>query len=195
MQRHYVFHCSHGASKSGSGLAVAAVAHKKIGLLSVEFRNSTNEYHGVVFVLRPEDIAIVQRELGAGLAAGGAPTIVPAACPTDQVKRGSVRLTPIQADGTSLLPEEYRVLIYEQPISQLQRAKNPPPAYRDGDPAAGCAQFSLTLDVKKFKKGNQVVRASTGPLGAFLGTTSLSYHLTARIPDGTARHRQGYEEH
>jgi hypothetical protein len=60
--------------------------------------------------------------------------------------------------------------------------------YRDGDrePAAQCAEFSLTLRVKIFKKGNRVLRASTGPLGAFLGTTSLSYHLTARTLNGTA---------
>jgi hypothetical protein len=170
----------------GSGLAVGAMAHKKVGLLSVEFRNSNNEYHGAVFVLRPKDIAAVQRELVNGLATAGTRIDVPAVCPTDQVRKGSVRLAPIQVDEASVLPAEYRVLLYEQLLKQLQREKNPAAVYRDGDPAAECAEFSLTLNIKAFKKGNQVLRASMGPLGAFFGATSLSYHLTAKTPDGTA---------
>jgi hypothetical protein len=176
------------ALPKGSGLAVAALAHKKVGWLSVEYRNAANEYHGVVFALRPKDIALVQRELGAGLAAVDAPTTVPAACSADQVRKGSVRLAPIQAGDAALLPDEYRVLVYERLIQQLQTDKQQLAVYRDGDrdPAAQCAEFYVSLKVKSFKKGSQVLRASTGPLGLFMGTTSLSYHLTARTPDGTA---------
>ncbi len=99
-----------------------------------------------------------------------------------------VRLAPIETDDSSLLPEEYRVLVYEQLTKQLQGENSLVAVYRDGDrdPAARCAEFSLTLRVRIFKKGNQVLRASTGPPGAFLGTTSVSYHLTARTLDGTA---------
>jgi len=155
----------------GSGAALGTVTHKKVGLLSAEFRDSNNEYHGVVFVLAPKDIAAVQQELGSGITAVNA-----------------VRLAPIQVEDSSLLPEAYRVLVYEYLIKQLKSEKDLQAVYRDGDrdPAAQCAEFSLTLQVKLFKKGNQVVRASTGPLGAFFGTTSLSYHLTAKTLDGTA---------
>jgi hypothetical protein len=172
-----------------SGAALGAVTHKKVGLLSVEFRDSENEYHGVVFVLRPKDIATVEHELNVGLTAVDTPVAtVPAACPADQVRKDTVRLAPILVDDPSLLPEEYRVLVYEHLIKQLQGEKNLSAVYRDGDrdPAAQCAEFSLTLQVKVFKKGNQVLRAATGPLGTFIGTTSLSYHLTARTLDGTA---------
>ncbi len=171
-----------------SGAALGAVTHKKVGLLSVEFRDSENKYHGAVFVLKQRDIAGVQHELNGGLIAEAAPADAgPAACPADEVRKDTVRLAPIQMDDPSLLPEEYRVLVYEQLIKQLQGEKSLVAVYRDGDrdPAAQCAEFSLALRVKIFKKGNQVLRASTGPLGAFLGTTSLSYHLTARTLDGT----------
>lgn len=173
----------------GSGAALGTVTHKKVGLLSAEFRDSNNEYHGVVFVLQPKDIAGVQQELGNGITAMDAPVVpVPAACPADQVRKDTVRLAPIQVEDSSLLPEAYRVLVYEYLIKQLKSEKDLQAVYRDGDrdPAAQCAEFSLTLQVKLFKKGNQVVRASTGPLGAFFGTTSLSYHLTAKTLDGTA---------
>jgi hypothetical protein len=172
-----------------SGAALGAVTHKKVGLLSIEFRDSENKYHGVVFALKPKDIAGVEHELSGGLIAQAPPEAArPAACLTDQVRKDTVRLAPIQMDDASLLPEEYRVLVYEQLIKQLQGEKSLAAVYRDGDrdPAAQCAEFSLTLQVKMFKKGNPVLRASTGPLGAFLGTTSLSYHLTARTPDGIA---------
>jgi hypothetical protein len=173
----------------GSGAALGAVTHKKVGLLSIEFRDSENKYHGVVFALKPKDIGSVQQELSGGLIAQIPPVAArPAACLTDQVRKDTVRLAPIQMDDASLLPEEYRVLVYEQLIKQLQDEKSLAAVYRDGDrdPAAQCAEFSLTLQVKMFKRGNPVLRASTGPLGAFLGTTSLSYHLTARTADGTS---------
>ena len=173
----------------GSGAALGTVTHKKVGLLSAEFRDSNNEYHGAVFVLQPKDIAAVQQALGSGITAVDAPVaLVPAACPADQVRKHTVRLAPIQVEDSSLLPEEYRVLVYEYLIKQLKSEKDLQAVYRDGDrdPAAQCAEFSLTLQLKIFKKGNQVVRASTGPLGAFFGTTSLSYHLTAKTLDGTA---------
>ena len=173
----------------GGGAALGAVTHKKVGLLSAEFRDSNNAYHGVVFVLQPKDIPAVQQELSGMLTAVDAPvTAVPSVCPAGQVRKDTVRLSPIQADDASLLPEEYRILVYERLIKQLQDEKSLLAVYRDGDrdPAAQCAEFFLTLQVKAFKRGNQVLRASTGPLGSFLGTTSLSYHLTARTLDGTA---------
>ena len=173
----------------GSGAALGTVTHKKVGLLSAEFRDSNNEYHGVVFVLQLKDVAAVQQALGGGITTVDAPAAsVPAACPADQVKKDTVRLAPIQVEDSSLLPEEYRVLVYEYLIKQLKSEKDLQAVYRDGDrnPAAQCAEFSLTLQLKTFKKGNQIVRASTGPLGAFFGTTSLSYHLTAKTLDGTS---------
>jgi hypothetical protein len=172
----------------GSGAALGTMTHKKVGLLSAEFRDSNNEYHGVVFILQPKDIAAVQQELSGRLNAAATPvSAAPAACPTGQVRKDMVRLAPVQVDDQSLLPDEYRVLVYEYLIKQLKGEKGLVAVYRDGDrdPAAQCAEFSLTLQVKVFKKGNPVLRASTGPLGAFFGTTSLSYHLTARTLDGT----------
>lgn len=172
-----------------TGSALAAVTHKKVELLTVEYRDSENQYHGVVFGLKPKDIAAVQHEISGGLAPVDTPAAgASAACPADQVRKDTVRLAPIQVDDPSLLPEEYKVLVYEHLIKQLKREKGLLAVYRDGDrdPAAQCAEFSLTLDVKVFKKGSQVLRASTGPLGAFFWTTSLSYHLTARTLDGTA---------
>ena len=172
----------------GSGAALGTVTHKKVGLLSAEFRDAKNEYHGAVFVLRPEDVPAVQRELSGGITRADIRTsAVPAECPTGQVRKDTVRLAPIEVDGGALLPDEYRVLVYEHLIKDLKGEKDMLAVYRDGDqdPAAQCAEFSLRLHVTAFKKGNPVLRASTGPLGMFVGTTSLSYHLTARTLDGT----------
>jgi hypothetical protein len=172
----------------GSGAALGTVTHKKVGLLSAEFRDAKNEYHGAVFVLRPEDVAAVQRELSGGITTADMRTsVAPGVCPTGQVRKDTVRLAPIEVDYGALLPDEYRVLVYEHLIKDLKGEKDLLAVYRDGDqdPAAQCAEFSLTLHVTAFKKGNPILRASTGPLGMFVGTTSLSYHLTAKTLDGT----------
>lgn len=51
-----------------------------------------------------------------------------------------------------------------------------------GDRSAGlgCAAMSLDITVTDFKKGNQSVRAATGPLGLFLGTTSLTFNVNLK---------------
>ena len=150
-----------------SGSALGAVTHKKVGLLSAEFRDAKNEYHGVVFVLRPTDIPAVQQELESGLVVMDARAASASApCPADQVRKNTVRLSPIEVDDPSLLPDEYRVLVYEHLIKDLKGEKDMLAVYRDGDqdPAAQCAEFPLTLHVTAFKKGNPVLRHRPGPL-------------------------------
>jgi len=51
-------------------------------------------------------------------------------------------------------------------------------------PARPARTFTLEVTVKSFKKGNRAVRASTGPLGFFIGTTSLTFEADLR--DSTA---------
>ena len=85
---------------------------------------------------------------------------------------------PIQVDGV-VLPDEYRILLYEQTMKELKTKRPDEKFFRVGDRAAGpgCAASSLNITVTDFKKGNRAVRAATGPLGLFLGTTSLTFDV------------------
>ena len=75
-----------------------------------------------------------------------------------------------------------RILIYEQTIKELKAKRPEEKFFRVGDRSAGpgCAALSLDITVTGFKKGNRAVRASTGPLRIFLGTTSLTFQVSLK---------------
>jgi hypothetical protein len=98
-----------------------------------------------------------------------------------------VLVAPIQVSGVEL-PAEYRILLYEQTIKELKIKRPEENFLRVGDRSAGpgCAALSLNITVTDFKKGNRALRASTGPLGLFLGTTSLSFDVSLKnVQDNT----------
>ena len=47
----------------GSGLALGAVGHKKVGLLTVEYLDASGQYHGAVFVLKTQDVGPIMAAL------------------------------------------------------------------------------------------------------------------------------------
>ncbi|HEY1743952.1 MAG TPA: hypothetical protein VGG18_12365 [Granulicella sp.] len=172
----------------GGGLAVGAVTHKKVGLLTIEFTDGSGEYHGAVFVLDAEDIANALDELDVlppttHVSAIAAPTI----CPTWKVQENAVRVEKIEAGLQSEFPPEDRVLLYERLVQQLKSEKTILNVYRAGSRSAegNCAEFRIKVKAIAFNKGDQAVRASVGPLGHFVGTTKLNYHLTVSTQDGT----------
>ena len=166
-----------GLAGAGGQAAVGALTNKKVDLLTVEFIDAHDGYHGVVFQLPSQQADRIRGQLVATVIASMKP---PAPVCTDAgAQPRSVVLAPIAMSGVEL-PAEYRVLLYEQLVKQLKARQ---PAYtflRAGDRAAGagCTALTLRITVKDFKKGNRAVRASAGPLGFFLGTTSLSFNVS-----------------
>jgi hypothetical protein len=76
------------------------------------------------------------------------------------------------------VPDEYKVLLYEQLLLRIREEDTFLSIYRDGDDsaAAACPEYGFTLTIGAFKKGNEALRASTGPVGFFVGTTSVKFH-------------------
>jgi hypothetical protein len=161
----------------GGGAALAVATNKKVDLLTVEYRDIHDAYHGVVFVLPVEKAAVVRDTILANLT----PPVEQPASSCAQPTPGSVLVSPIQVSGVDL-PAEYRILLYEQIIKELKTKRPEEKLFRVGDRSAGpgCAALSLDITVTGFKKGNRAVRASTGPLGLFLGTTSLSFDVSLK---------------
>jgi hypothetical protein len=161
----------------GGSVVLAVVTNKKVDLLTVEYRDIHDGYHGAVFVLPAQRAAAVRDSILANLT----PTVEqPASSCADPVP-GSVLVAPIQVHGIEL-PAEYRILLYEQTIKELKATRPEEKFFRVGDRSAGpgCAALRLDITVTGFKKGNRAVRASTGPLGLFLGTTSLSFDVNLK---------------
>ena len=169
----------------GGQAAVGALTNKKVDLLTVEFIDGHDGYHGAVFQLPSQQADKIRDQLATSVTASTEP---PAPVCTDTgAQPRSVVLASIALSGVEL-PAEYRVLLYEQLVKQL-RARQPAYTFlRAGDRAAGagCTALTLRITVKDFKKGNRVVRASAGPLGFFLGTTSLSFNVTLQDSHGAS---------
>jgi hypothetical protein len=160
----------------GGGAALGAITNGQVDLLTVESLDEQDGYHGVVFAVPFQKAAAIRQQLTANLV----PPVKRSAPPCAQggATPKSVLLAPIAVSGIEL-PDEYRILLYEQLYKQL-KVHNPSDSFlRTGDLSSGpgCTALTLSVTVKGFKKGNRALRASTGPLGLFLGTTSLSFDI------------------
>jgi hypothetical protein len=175
----------------GGGEAVGVIQGKTVDILTVEYRDTDDGYHGAVFVLPKKQTADIKRTLKASIR-----PLSKASAASCEAKRtpDSVLVAPINFTGVKL-PAEYRVLLYEQLIEELRQTDPSNDYVRAGDASAGsectCTAMTLTLDVNSFKKGNAALRGSTGPFGMFLGTTSMGY--TVKLTDQS--HRVLFDAH
>ncbi|WP_263382195.1 hypothetical protein [Granulicella arctica] len=163
----------------GGGAALGAITNGQVDLLTVESLDEHDGYHGVVFAVPFQKANAIREQLTASLV----PLVKH---PTPSCSEGastpkSVLLAPILVSGIEL-PSEYRILLYEQLFKQLKSHNSSDSFLRTGDLSSGpgCTELTLRVTVTAFKKGNRAVRASTGPLGMFLGTTSLAFDINLR---------------
>lgn len=170
---------------NGGGLAAAMVMHHKVNQLTVEFHDVRGAYHGAVFFLRGEDAAHVMESSTRAVptlkdqtatVSLGAPLI---SCQGASGLAGAVLVSPptwTEAD----VPAAYRAAVYEHIINRLQKVQGVTHVYRAGEPETQpiCPQFTIAVSVVSFKPGNQVARASMGPIGFFAKTTQMVFSAT-----------------
>lgn len=167
----------------GGGMMVATMAHHKIDMLTVEFRDDKGGYHAAVFEL----------------AAGGADHAMQAAA---QLPYSHTRPQEQHCDGKTTqahtvqlaipdwrdwnIPFAYRALVYEHLMDQFSREKLLQVAYRDGalEATPECAQYTVSLKEDQFKAGSQVTRAAIGPLAYFVGSTQISLKMSVADETG-----------
>ena len=161
----------------GGGAALATVTQAQVDLLTVEFRDEHDSYHGAVFLL-PKTEALHFQEKYGSLAPEGRVEHPKSACVSDRERLSSLKVAPIDSSELSV-PEEYKVLLYEQLIRRLQERSGYETIYREGDnsTAAACPELVIRVKLTAFNKGDAVLRATTGPVGVFVGVTSLQVHL------------------
>jgi hypothetical protein len=108
-------------------------------------------------------------------------------CSAGSIHPNTMKVSTLGRESV-LLPTEYKVLIYEQLIARLQSTAGFEGIYRDGDnsPDSACPELNLNLYIKDFRKGNAALRGSTGPLGAFIGTTKLKFRAQVYDSCGAA---------
>ena len=169
----------------GIGAVAGAATKKQVDLLTIEYFDERGAYHGVVFSLPFKSAEAIQKEISTHIMGSGDAS-APRSCALGGSIADSVLIAPIAAEGTLALPAEYRVLLYEN-LYRVLRQTDPARHYirtgdRDGGP--GCTTLTLQLETVAFNKGNQSLRASTGPLGQFVGVTSLTFRIKLDDPAG-----------
>jgi hypothetical protein len=166
-------------------MAVAAVMHHRIDMLTVEFRDKRGADHSAVFFLPANE---AQRALQS-FALTALPLQKPAtpSCLDVSVEPRSVLV--LRPDWEQVeVPAAYRSLVYEHVIDRLRRAKNAGPIYRNGENTSysvGCPQYTVHMSIKTFKEGSSVKRSMFGSLGYFVGTTQIKFDVT--ISDASGR--------
>lgn len=161
----------------GVGPVFSLASQKQVDLLSIEFRDTHGGYHGAVFALPVKSGAAFLNAITARTPPPH-PAPDPLACNAGAPMPNSVMLASVKVEGVDL-PAEYRVLLYEHIYHVLSTTDLTDSYLRPGDTsaAAGCPALILHIAVVGFTKGNQTLRAVTGPLGMFVGVTSVTFHV------------------
>jgi hypothetical protein len=156
----------------GFGAAAGAVTSKMVDVLTIEFLDVHSGYHGAVFEVPKSQAEIAHQQLTAFAASPHQETSAFSCNQAAQPK--TLMVAAIDEKGLQL-PAEYRVLLYEQLVAELRKSYVSGTVLRVGDQAAGCPAETLHISVSAFKKGNEKLRSSTGPVGLFVGGTSVAF--------------------
>jgi len=167
----------------GGGMALATVTQKSADLLTIEYLDLEGRDHGVVFFVPKSSAKALSDHMSPELS--HATPLVPRACVEGPSSPTSVIVEPIASGGLEL-PAEYRVLLYEGLVTELRDSKTALTYNRASsfDSAPSCSGMKLKITVTDFNKGNRALRASTGPIGLFVGKTSISFHVELTGADG-----------
>jgi len=176
---------------NSSGLLAATMMHHRVDMFTVEFVGANGGYHAAVFFLPAHDADRAVKTLSALPVQYHKP--VANVCEKTLVQPKTIRVPEPEWNGLTV-PTAYRALLYEHMVDELRKSGQFERVYRDGEEAAGnaCAEYTVRLSVTGFKAGNQVERASMGPVGMFVGTTQMVFEVSIRDESGRMNfHEQG----
>lgn len=172
----------------GGGQIAALGLRAQVDLLTIEYRDEQGAYHGAVFLLPKSEAGLARGKLGFPVAKHFVAQLPSNShCSARFINPHTIKVSTLGRESV-LLPTEYKVLIYEQLIARLQSTAGFDGIYRDGDnlPGSACPELNLNVYIEDFRKGNIVLRGSTGPLGSFIGTTKLKYRAQVYDSSGAA---------
>ncbi len=165
------------AIPEGGGMAAAAFMHHRVDMLTVEFSDTRGGMHSAVFYLPATEADHALKSLAKESLTPRKPT--EEGCGTNPVDPGSVLVEIPNWDQVEV-PAAYRSLVYEHVISRLKTAKEVGHVYRYGEVGrdSKCPQYTIKIAIEGYKKGNQVIRAATGPIGMFASPTQMTFAVT-----------------
>lgn len=170
------------AIPDSGALAVAAVAHHRVDMLTVNFSDTRGGAHSAVFFLGAKTADAALQSFA--LAPKSSRVPVASDCGTGLTELGSMLILAPDWNGAKV-PAVYQGLVYEHVTERFKKAKNVAHVYREGEamPADLCPQYTVHLSVMTFREGNSVERVALGPVGMFVGTTQIAFN--AQLTDRT----------
>lgn len=166
----------------GGGVALATVMHHRRDMLTVEFVDKQGGYHGSVFYLPANEAEQALHSVTPLL-------VVHSQAPSEPCSMANLNPNSILVKqptvGKAQIPSAYRVLVYEHIVDRLRKSPGAE-VHRDGglDGQSTCSQYTMSLSTTAFKPGNQVERASMGPVGFFVGVTEIIVDLEVKDAKG-----------
>lgn len=163
----------------GGGLLLAAFAHHRVGMLTIEYRGADGSRHAAVFLV-PEDETHKALSSFPKLVAQE-PSEAARGCNQAHIDQQAVQV--LEPDwNASDIPVAYRALLYENLIARLEKQNSASHVYRYGQTISGegCPRYTIRLAASTFSAGNQVQRAAMGPAGMFVGATKIGMNATVR---------------
>lgn len=159
---------------------MATLTHHRIDMLTVDFVDGRGGKHGAVFFLPANEAGRALQSFA--LAPVPQRKVSEAACRSAAVDPNSVLVAAPNWDHAEV-PAAYRALVYEHVIERLSRTKGVGHVYRDGENngMTACPQYTIRISIENFKEGSEVTRASTGPVGMFVGTTQMTFTSGLRM--------------
>lgn len=165
------------AIPEGGGMAAATVMHHRVDMLTVEFSDAHGGMHSALFYLPATEADHALQSFVKEPLTPRKP--IEEGCGNNPVDPRSVFVEIPNWDKVEV-PAAYRSLVYEHVIDRLKATKEIGHVYRYGEVghAASCPQYTIKIAIEGYKKGNQVVRAATGPIGMFTSATQMTFNVT-----------------
>lgn len=164
------------AIPDNGGLAIAAFAHHRIDMLTVDFSDGRGGTHSAVFFLGAHQAEQAIQHFALEPRTPQAPMALE--CQKAATEPGSVLVAEPDWSGAQV-PAVYRGLVYEHLMERFRKAKSLPHVYRNGEslPEGICPQYIVHLSVTGFRQGSSIERAMLGPAGMFVGTTQMVFNM------------------
>ncbi|SEC15003.1 hypothetical protein [Terriglobus roseus] len=170
------------AIPDNGGLAVAAVAHHRIDMLTIDYTDARGGNHSAVFFMGANLAAAALQNFA--LQAKTPHASMALDCQNAATEPRSIFVAEPDWRGAQV-PAVYQGLLYEHLIERFRKSKSLNAVYREGEkmPEGLCPRYTVHLSISGFKEGSSVKRAMYGPVGMFVGTTQMVFD--AELSDRT----------
>jgi hypothetical protein len=170
------------ATPFGGGLVLGTITQKQVGLLIINYRDEQDGLRSVLFQLQKQQALEIENEMEVDVVSH--PPVVPQKACESHDASASLRVLPVQSLHGLVVAPEYQSLLYEDLIELPAQKFHVNRLFHDGEQGSECANYTLTLIVEDFSKGNALTRAATGPVGLLVGVTKLAVRVELRDANG-----------